>query len=144
MISKLLLFIWLPLQLISEHNKQPNVSIEVSNIKDDDGQLVVSIYNEANQFPDNPIKIINIPKHGKDRLISYQLYLPEDNYSIIVLDDINSNGKMDYRFGIYPKEAFGFSNNTKVSGLKSPSFEDCLFKVEKDEMAKMAIDLNKI
>lgn len=124
--------------------KATKLTLEISNISDDEGQLVVSIYNAENQFPDNPIKIINIPKQKNSETSKTKLLLEEGNYAIIVLNDTNTNGKMDYRFGVYPKEAFGFSNNAKVKGVKRPSFKDCLFTVDNNKMLKVSIRLNEI
>ncbi|TLX73513.1 DUF2141 domain-containing protein [Labilibacter sediminis] len=145
MISKIFLLLILPLFTTSEPTeKQSNINLEISNIQDSKGQLVVSIYSAKDQFPKAPFKVLNIPKQANSKVTKASFYLEEGHYAIVILNDVNSNGEMDYRLGIYPKEAFGFSNNATVSGFKSPSFEDCLFKVQKDETVNVAISLNKI
>ena len=53
--------------------------------------------------------------------------LPSGTYGIAVLDDENSNDKMDYAL-MMPKEGFGFSN-FYLTGLSKPKFEQFKFGV---------------
>ena len=53
--------------------------------------------------------------------------LPSGTYGIAVLDDENSNDKMDYGL-MMPKEGFGFSN-FYLTGLSRPKFEQFKFVV---------------
>lgn len=145
MISKVFLILILPLFApIKTVNNQNNVNLEVTNILDNDGQLIISIFNDAEQFPKTPFKVLKIAKQANSKSTTSNFFLEEGQYSIIVLDDSNKNGKMDYRLGVYPKEAFGFSNNAQIEGLKSPSFEDCLFKIKKDDIVNILIPLKEL
>jgi uncharacterized protein (DUF2141 family) len=76
---------------------------------------------------------------AKDTIVSGKLtmFIPlkqSGKIAISVLDDENSNGKMDYLFRIMPKEGFGFSNNPKITGREAPSFEQTAFLFEKGKM----------
>jgi len=63
-------------------------------------------------------------------------------YGITLLDDENSNDKMDKSFIGMPKEGFGFSNFF-MEKLKKPSFED--FKIQlKNDNAKIDIKVKYI
>jgi len=117
-----------------------NLTIKVANIESSDGQLIISFYKNEKQFPEHPFKTLNIEK--KNTLTStIKTTLPEGKYAIVVLDDCNQNNEMDYRFTVIPKEAIGFSNNVKIEGLKSPSFDRCAFHIDYIDPKLIEIDL---
>ncbi|MDP2432437.1 MAG: DUF2141 domain-containing protein [Pseudomonadota bacterium] len=53
--------------------------------------------------------------------------LPAGRYAVMVYHDENGNGKLDLRFGMFPKEGYGLSNNPKLSG--PPKFKDAAFEI---------------
>jgi uncharacterized protein (DUF2141 family) len=53
--------------------------------------------------------------------------LPPGRYAVIAYHDENGNGKLDLRFGMFPLEGYGLSNNPKLSG--PPKFRDAAFDV---------------
>ena len=57
--------------------------------------------------------------------------LPFGPLAVSVLDDENSNVKMDMSI-TGPKEGFGFSNDAPIRGLSSPKFEACSFEFVHD------------
>lgn len=48
--------------------------------------------------------------------------LPPGRYAVIAYHDENGDGKLNLRFGMFPKEGYGLSNNPKLSG--PPKFAD--------------------
>ncbi len=59
-------------------------------------------------------------------------------YAVSVLDDENSNLKMDKLLRM-PREGYGFSNDVKMK-LSAPSFQDCSFKIDKASQ-KISIEM---
>ncbi len=53
--------------------------------------------------------------------------LPAGRYAVMVYHDENGNGKLDLRFGMFPKEGYGLSTNPKLLG--PPKFKDAAFEV---------------
>lgn len=53
--------------------------------------------------------------------------VPPGRYAVMAYHDANDNKKLDLRFGMFPKEGWGLSNNPKVMG--PPSFDASAFVV---------------
>ena len=86
-----------------------HIELIINNIRNSEGVIQIGMYNSEEGYPDNPPFSYTLPK---DSLISGRLRLmipvsEYGTYAISILDDRNSNKKMDYRLGIIPKEGFG-------------------------------------
>jgi hypothetical protein len=57
-----------------------------------------------------------------------------------LLDDENSNGKMDYNFIRYPLEGFGFSNYYH-KGFTKPNLDEFSFKLTEHTIQKVLIEI---
>ena len=107
------------------------IRINISGIRSEKGIIVISLFESQKQFKsDQPVLIKNISKDSlKDGILIAQFdNLAPAVYGIVVLDDENENGEMDYRLK-RPTEGFGFSNYYH-KGLFRPKFEDFSFKLE--------------
>lgn len=112
-------------QMVKNH-----IDLTINNLKGTDGLVRVGIFTNANGYPDQPAASYSL---AKDTLINgrLRLVIPVEgpcDICISVLDDENKNGMMDYKFGIMPKEGFGFSNNPKVTSKKAPPFSVTSFR----------------
>jgi uncharacterized protein (DUF2141 family) len=102
------------------------INLIINNIKNNKGVIQIGFFNSENGYPDKPTFSFTL---AKDTIHSGKLrmFIPVQKsgaYVITILDDENKNGKMDFIFGIKPKEGFGFSNNPRVPGRKPPPFND--------------------
>jgi uncharacterized protein (DUF2141 family) len=109
-------------------NKE-GIELLISNIRNKNGLLRIGVFSSAKGYPDYPSVFFSL---SKDTISSGQLrlFIPvnfRESYSITILDDENNNGRIDYIFGIKPREGFGFSNNPKVTSRKPPPFEQTQF-----------------
>jgi len=95
--------------------------ILVTGLKSTEGQLMVAFYNNATDFPvEEPYKGSIIQISGNKELIKFE-NIPNGNYAIAALHDINKDGKLDKNiFGI-PTEGYGFSNDARDK-FGPPSF----------------------
>ena len=60
-----------------------------------------------------------------------EIELPEaGSYVLSILDDNNSNGRMDKNLIGLPKERFGFSNDARPGLISPPDYKDCLVNIE--------------
>ncbi len=111
------------------------VVIEVNGLKNTDGQLFISLYNDADDFPkvDKEYLIIvvdSIP--GTTVTVRFE-DIPYGDYAVAMFHDENRSGKIDKNiFGI-PKEGYCFSRNFKPV-LSAPDFVDCSFSLEADSV----------
>jgi uncharacterized protein (DUF2141 family) len=89
----------------------------------------IGVFRSSEGYPDKPAHSYSVSKEKLDggRIIVQISARETGIYGISILDDENENGKMDYRFGIMPKEGFGFSNNPRIKGLKEPPFNETSF-----------------
>jgi uncharacterized protein (DUF2141 family) len=106
-----------------------SIELIISNIRNKTGLIRIGFYSSDKGYPDKPEVSFSLTK---DSLVSgvLRLFISDKepgSYAISILDDENENGKMDYRFGIMPKEGFGFSNNPGIMRLKEPPFTETCF-----------------
>ncbi len=104
-----------------------SVKLKMSNIRNADGRIQLQFYKDEKTFKaETPYKQIYIPKANiKNHYLEYTIQLEEGVWGLALLDDENSNGKMDYT--ILPKEGFAFGNYYHT-GWSRPKFDD--FKLD--------------
>jgi uncharacterized protein (DUF2141 family) len=85
--------------------------VMVQGFKSSEGQLMVALYNTEKGFMnENPFKGSTTLISANQELIKFE-NLPYGDYAVVVLHDMNKDGKLDKNeFGI-PTEGYGFSNN---------------------------------
>jgi uncharacterized protein (DUF2141 family) len=108
-----------------------SVTVEVTNLKNNKGSILISLYNTAESFPENGKNAVaktTAPIVGQKAMVTFK-NLPYGKYAAAFLHDENNNLKMDFNIVGMPKEGFGFSNNPKVT-LSTPSFEKAAFKLD--------------
>lgn len=116
------------------------LTIKLNNIKKDQGQILISVFEQADGFP------TKFQKALKNIAIDAAKYLENDeivvdlkdqtSVAISVVHDLNSNNKMDTNlFGI-PKEPFGFSNNV-MNPFGPPNFEQAAFNPQIDDFIEI-------
>ena len=65
--------------------------------------------------------------------------VPPGRYAVMAYHDANDDQKLDLRFGMFPKEGWGLSNNPKVMG--PPSFSASSFSLS-DQNRSTMIDMH--
>lgn len=100
------------------------LQVEITGIRNDRGVVLLSLYNQAEGFPDNPNRSISkrMLTSVAGKVIMEWNGLAEGSYAIAVLHDENADGKMNTNFVGIPTEGFGFSNN-KLGVAGPPSFQ---------------------
>lgn len=111
------------------------LTVKVKGCNNLNGQIALALYNNENQYTDNPWKSFNENKSGAiDSVVIFVLKnIKQGKYAITFLDDENSNKKMDYSFFGIPQEGYGFSNNVKPGFLIAPKYEKCTFDLTADK-----------
>ena len=103
--------------------------VAIDGIKEAKGEMIIAIFNNETDFLKKEYlnQSIKIDIDGNAKAVFENL--PKGNYSISVIHDKNSNGKLDKNFFGIPIEGFGFSNN-KMGKFGPPSFEECNIQLE--------------
>lgn len=103
---------------------QNNLSVEVTGLVPDKGNVILGLYNRKIGFLDNGSGIANAKVKATGNSIAYTFkYLPDGEYAVAVYQDENSNGKCDRSMIGYPTEGFGFSKNYRPK-FSAPKFDE--------------------
>ncbi len=115
------------------------LTVVVEGITKQEGTLLINIFNTAENFPrrKGTIKRASV---GVDTTTITQTFknLPEGDYAIMTMHDVNSDKKMNKNAIGFPDEPYGFSNNIKPT-FSIPSFDEAKFTLKGDQ--KITIEL---
>ena len=120
-----------------QHGK---VIVQLENLKDNKGNIILSIFDSEDGFPMESSKAIRtlIIEQGKTKKAIFD-NLPFGKYAISVHHDEDSDKEMDTNFFGIPSEGIGVSNNAKGS-FGPPEFEDAKFTLNQ-KRRKISIKL---
>ncbi|MBN2807345.1 MAG: DUF2141 domain-containing protein [Prolixibacteraceae bacterium] len=106
---------------------QSKLEIEIANLRNSHGQIVIELMDAQKQTLKATRKKIE-----NNQCIFIFNDLKNGHYAVQYFHDENSNGAIDTNiFGI-PTEGFGFSNNA-IGPLGPKKFEEWLFKISGDQ-----------
>lgn len=122
-----LMAIWM---LFSFSQDRAILEIEIHNIRNHKGIILLSIYSSPGQYPYHPAKTYEVKKDSlsKGTLRTTIDDLNPGQYGLCLLDDENLSGQMENNLLGIPTEGFGFANNPKPF-LKRPDYDHVLFKL---------------
>ncbi|MEY3410892.1 MAG: hypothetical protein RL593_468, partial [Pseudomonadota bacterium] len=107
------------------------LTIHLTNIKNDQGNIVVELYSDSATFRKSAkaLKIIKQPAIAGTVTVVFS-GLDAGSYAVLTYHDEDGNNQMNKRFGMIPTEGYGLSNNPKVMG--PPAFKDSEFQINQD------------
>lgn len=117
-----------------------NIAVAVKNIRNSKGTLQIQVYRDQPTFKaETPYKVYRFSKSNvKDGMLLCTIKdLPKGTYGLALLDDENSNKKMDYGM-LLPKEGFGFSDYYHT-GWSRPVFDEFKFHLSSDKKCVMVV-----
>jgi uncharacterized protein (DUF2141 family) len=102
-----------------------SLDITIHNIRNIRGTLILAFFKDDTSYQENkPFLVKQFSKHAvENKSLSVSLSIPEGLYGIALLDDENTNNKMDFNWIGLPKEGVGFSD-FDPRGFKKPDFSD--------------------
>ena len=108
--------------------EESRLLLTLKDVRDNTGNLRASIYREPDSFRKEALalEVVSIPAQKGDVQLTFKP-LPPGRYAIMAYHDADSDGKLGLRFGMFPTEGYGLSNNPKVIG--PPKFVDSAFEV---------------
>ncbi|ARN79137.1 hypothetical protein BST97_14725 [Nonlabens spongiae] len=106
------------------------ITVQVLNATSDEGTIEYGIYDQDTFMKAAPVFSASVEiKDGK--AVAVFENVPEGDYAIMALHDLNGNGRIDFETNGMPKEAYGMSNNPMSYG--PPTWADAKITIDKDQ-----------
>lgn len=101
--------------------------VRLDGIRAGEGSMRASLYRDAASFRKEAQawRRVEIPADGQTELMFAAL--PPGRYALMVYHDANGDQQLNLRFGMFPSEGYGLSNNPSAIG--PPRFEDSAFEL---------------
>jgi len=116
--------------LYGQADKSGNITATVPNITGTEGSMKFGLYTAETFMKAEP----DFSAEGKieegKASVTFE-NVPKGTYAIVVLHDMNGNGKMDFSLGGMPEEDYGTSNNSMIFG--PPNWGDANFDFDGTE-----------
>jgi uncharacterized protein (DUF2141 family) len=107
-----------------------DLTISITNIRNEKGQIMIWIWNAPSGFPEKGNeayrKIVLPGSSVVNGTANTTVTLPPGTYAVSTLHDENNNGQMDKNFMGIPKEGYGSSSKV-ITHLHPPSFDQAKF-----------------
>lgn len=123
--------------LFTPNELSQNVEVNVTNIRNNKGYIIISAFkNQASFEKEKPFFSKKFDKKEmKNNQLTVKFQLEEGVYGFALLDDENSDAKMNYSFLGIPEEGFGFSNYYHT-GFTKPKMEAFKLQINKNVINK--------
>ena len=132
----------LTLAVEGEPEKQPpalgDITVVITNLRNGDGEVLISLYNKAEGFPRDRSTIIRaaaVPADSSGQITTVFEDLSYGDYAIAVLHDEDLSQGMTFGRFHLPKEGHCFSNNVKVR-FKAPKFKKAKFTLDGENVTQ--------
>ena len=120
-------------------NDNPELTINVQNIKSLKGEIIIGVFNTDKDFLKDGVAIKNYKitvDKGTETIVIKDL--PKGDYAISLYHDENSDNECNRNFLGIPKEGYGFSNNVKPK-FSAPSYKDCKFTLVENKVLDIVL-----
>lgn len=104
------------------------ITIYVTNISSDDGQLIIKLYYSKEHYRKTPVLTKTSSIKDGTSTITFSNII-NGIYAFAIIHDENTNGTLDFNFLGIPSENLASSNNAK-GFMGPPDFEDAKFEVK--------------
>ena len=119
--------------------EEKKLTVEITNVASEDGQIILAIYNSSENY-DKRIAFQEVKIKPEIDTVIFETNVSDGEYLVMLVHDINNNGKLDTSFIGMPKEPVGLSN---YDGKGIPGkFKKHKFSV--NENTEIIIPLRKI
>jgi uncharacterized protein (DUF2141 family) len=115
-----------------------DITVVVTELRNDRGEVLISLYNKAEGFPRDRSTIIRtsaVKPDDSGQVTAVFEDLPLGEYAIACLHDEDRSQGMTFGMLHLPKEGYCFSNNVKVR-LRAPRFDKAKFVLEGDKVTQ--------
>ena len=105
------------------------IKVEITGLRNSNGQLVCSLWPGPEGFPRDDshiLKHVTAPIKNASGVCVFAGPFPAGDYAVTLFHDEDSSGKFKSNMIGYPLEGYGFSNNV-VPQFSAPTFDQCKF-----------------
>lgn len=96
--------------LFSEETAEgKKLTVQITNVTSEEGQIILAIYNSSENY-DKRIAFQEVKLKPEIDTVIFETNVPDGEYLVMLVHDINNNGKLDISFIGMPKEPVGLSN----------------------------------
>jgi len=128
-----------PVWAVTVYAQTGTITVEISGINEIRGQLIISIYNQADDFPEIGKEYATVTTKVTGNIVTYIFSdIPAGDYAIAMYHDSNNSGEIDTNFLGIPLEGYGFSRNASAV-FGAPDFTDAAFKLINHYTAKIIL-----
>jgi uncharacterized protein (DUF2141 family) len=133
---KIQLLIFLPALTLNAQD----VEVIITGIRAEKGQIVIGVFKDNESFrKEESFLEKRFVKNGiSNEEMRVKFSLEPGIYGLSLLDDENSDGKMEYNFVRLPKEGFGFSDYYHT-GLTRPKFDSFKFSIDQSKKRTITV-----
>ena len=89
--------------------EEKKLTVEITNITSEEGQIILAIYNSSENY-DKRIAFQEVKLKPEMDSVIFETNVPDGEYLVMLVHDVNNNGKLDTSFIGMPKEPVGLSN----------------------------------
>lgn len=105
-----------------------DLQVAVGAVRSHTGEVRLALYEREEGFRKEYLARQLLPVPAKPGTVEGTFHgLPPGRYAVIAYHDENGDGKLNLRFGMFPKEGYGLSNNPKLSG--PPRFREAALEL---------------
>jgi len=141
--SSLFLTMFSALICVSLSAQSEELTIKVTGIKKNKGDVVCALFKTADGFPMELAKPQTIwLAADSDEVTCKFTDITTGSYAVSVAHDENANKKVDTNFVGMPTEAWGVSNNIRPL-MRAPRWHEAQFTLATDEKKTINIQLEK-
>lgn len=112
------------------------LTLDVVGMKEKKGNLLISVYNSAEDYLKKPVKTLTTPADALTKRVV--LELESGTYAVVIYQDLNSNGKVDRNFFRLPTEPCGFSRDARPK-MGPPRYKPASFSLNEDTEIRIKI-----
>jgi len=117
----------LTMPTLAQSRDQATIILKVTGFRSERGQVQIAVFNAPEKWPKDPAYSSTIDVNSPT--VTWKINdVPFGDYAVAVFHDENRNGKMDKNLLGIPVEAYGFSNNQRVT-FGPPKWETVKFSV---------------
>jgi uncharacterized protein (DUF2141 family) len=105
------------------------IKVEITGLRNKNGQLVCSLWPGPEGFPRDDshiLKHVTAPIKNASGECVFPGPFPAGDYAVTLFHDEDGSGKFKSNMIGYPLEGYGFSNNV-VPQFRAPTFDQCKF-----------------
>lgn len=118
-------------------NAKGTLTVDISNIQNDKGQIGCSLFSKKDGFPSNSEKAdanLFVKQKASKAICTFKDVKP-GKYAVSVMHDADKDGKLKTSMVGRPKEWWGVSNNVPAERFGPPKYEAATFNYTGDPKA---------